>query len=81
MFMDYTCELNVVLAGDNKKTEVPPAALKVKQFSVDGGRLQSLARLSRPSVFVHRHLHKAAQRGLCVVRNTHMLLSPLTQQV
>lgn len=48
-----------------------PNTLEEKQRSVDGGRQQSLARLGRPSMFVHRHLYRAAQRALCIVRNTH----------
>lgn len=47
----------------------------------------SLAQPVRPSESVYRHLRRAAQRGLCITRNTlghkdrHTELSLLTQQV
>lgn len=57
-----------------------PAALRVKpSSSVDEGRKKGGGRVwhgSLAPVFVHRHVHRAAQRGLCIVRHTH--IAPLS---
>lgn len=59
-------------AGDYKRSDSSSFESGAAQceWREEGEKFQSLARLGRPSVFVHRHLHKATQRGLCVVRNT-----------